>query len=232
LIFFIGVIMISKFITVEGIDGSGKSTVSKFISDHLESLGIGTLVVQAYPKDDEAMFMRDLWIQQKIPMPAVLSCILKLRHRVLVEQIIPALLVGKTVITDRWNDTTWVYQHYTQGIPRTLMNAMFDYHLDLHTVVSNYHPIQAAQLLVALQGYETIHLDITLATSRARVGERTATMDAFEKSPDKFFEDLISNFEFHYQHRSKLCGPLHMVDANQSLDTVKAAIVDIFKVSS
>lgn len=221
----------NKFIAVEGIDGSGKSTISKYIADYLERQGIGTLVVQAYPKDEEAMFMRDLWINQKIPMPAVLSCILKLRHRVLIEQIIPALLVGKTVITDRWNDTTWVYQHYTQGIPKVMMNAMFDYHLNIHEIIKSYHPLQAHQLFNELQNHATIHLDITLQTSRDRVGTRIVK-DAFEKSPDEFFENLISNFDFHYRNRSLATGPLCIIDANRPIEDVQHDIRECFKNNS
>ncbi|BAS04984.2 hypothetical protein [Ralstonia phage RSF1] len=222
----------NRFWTIEGIDGSGKSSISQFISDYLSKKGIPNTLVAAYPKDEEASFMRDAWIHQRIPMPAVLSCILYLRRRVLTESIIPALLAGQVVVSDRWNDTTWVYQHYTQGIPKKLCDQMFDYHLNLPNILAAYPLDKRAWLYNQIKGYATIFLNIDLATSRARVEERvTATSgekDAFESKPDEFFENLIQNFRTQFSQRTLLeAGPLFTVDATRDLDSVKQSVVNI-----
>ena len=225
---------IHSFWTVEGIDGSGKSSISKFIGDYLTEQGTPNVVVAAYPNDEEAAFMRDAWIHQKIPMPAVLSCILYLRRRVLTEQIIPALLAGQIVISDRWNDTTWVYQHYTQGIPKKLMDQMFDYHLNLPNILAAYDQSKRAWLYQQISQYVTIFLDIDAATSKARVEERvTATggaKDAFESKPDEFFQNLVQNFRLQFQQRSyHENGPLFTVDATRDLDAVKQSVISLIQ---
>uniref|UniRef100_A0AAU7PF88 dTMP kinase n=1 Tax=Burkholderia phage vB_BgluM-SURPRISE13 TaxID=3159457 RepID=A0AAU7PF88_9VIRU len=225
---------IHSFWTVEGIDGSGKSSISKFIGEYLTGQGIPNIVVAAYPNDAEAAFMRDAWIHQKIPMPAVLSCILYLRRRVLTEQIIPALLAGQIVISDRWNDTTWVYQHYTQGIPKKLCDQMFDYHLNLPNILVNYDQSKRAWLYQQISQYATIFLDIDAATSKARVEERvTATggvKDAFESKPDEFFQNLVQNFRIQFQQRSyHEMGPLYTVDATRDLDAVKQSVASLIQ---
>lgn len=224
----------NRFWTVEGIDGSGKSSISKYIGEYLTAKGIPNVVVAAYPKDEEASFMRDAWIHQKIPMPAVLSCILYLRRRVLVENIIPALLAGQVVISDRWNDTTWVYQHFTQGIPKKLCDQMFDYHLNLPNILASY-PLQTrAWLYSQIKGYATIFLDIDLATSRARVDERVSAAgdvkDAFETKPDEFFENLIQNFRAQFSQRvMQEAGPLFTVDATRSISEVQKSVDNIIQ---
>lgn len=224
----------NRFWTVEGIDGSGKSSISQYIGDYLSAKGVPNVVVAAYLKDEESAFMRDAWIHQKIPMPAVLSCILYLRRRVLTETIIPALLAGQVVISDRWNDTTWAYQHYTQGIPKKLCDQMFDYHLNLPNILAAYPMTSRAWLYRQIQGYATIFLDIDLATSRARVNERTegtnVVKDAFETKPDEFFENLIMNFRTQFSHRAlQEAGPLFTVDATRSVDQVKQSVENLIQ---
>lgn len=223
----------NRFWTVEGVDGSGKSTITKFIGEYLSEKGIPNVVVASYPVDEEASFMRDAWINQRIPMPAVLSCILYLRRRVLIEQIIPALLAGQIVVSDRWNDTTWVYQYFTQGIPKKLMDQMFEYHLNLPNILAAYPLDKRAWLFNQIQGYATIFLNIDLQTSRVRVEKRVSAnrsdkKDAFETKPDEFFENLIKNFDAQFsQRRIQEAGPLFTVDATRPLEEVKQSIVNI-----
>lgn len=224
----------NRFWTVEGIDGSGKGTITKYMSDYLTSKNIPNVVVAAYPTDEEASFMRDAWIHQKIPMPAVLSCILFLRRRVLTESIIPALLAGQIVISDRWNDTTWVYQHYTQGIPKKMMDQMFDYHLNLPNILASYQLKDRQWLYKQISEYATIHLEVDVATSRARVNARTTatavTKDAFEVKPDEFFQNLINNFRTQYSHRSFVeSGPLYTIDATRAIVDVEQSVENVIQ---
>lgn len=228
----IGYKNVSRFWAVEGIDGCGKGTTVKHISDKLTAQGIDNVIVAAYPADDEAAFMRDAWIHQKIPMPAVLSCILYLRRRVLIEEIIPALLAGKVVISDRWNDTTWVYQHYTQGIPKKMMDAMFDYHLNIPNILAAFPQDKRSWLYTQIQEYVAIYLNIDVATSRARVQARTnmtqVAKDAFESKPDEFFQNLIQNFSLQWKNRSFLeMGPLFSIDATRALPDALASVDNV-----
>lgn len=222
--------MSDRFFTVEGMDGSGKSTFCKLMGQFLNDNGRPTVVVESYPRDGSAEFLRELWIHQRIPDTAVLSCILTLRKRVLVEQIIPALLEGKTVISDRWNDTTWVYQCLTLGIPVDVMKAMFAYHLNIQEILSPLSAQKQKFLFGHLKMYSTFFLDVDLEHSRARVGERTAPKDAFEKSDDEFFHRLRRNFLEHFNQRSYYSdGPLYTINANNDRDYVQLRGIDVMK---
>lgn len=213
--------MESMLFSVEGMDGSGKSTIAKYMGEYLTENGVPNVVVEAYPRDEDAMFKRDLWIQQKVPNVGVLSLILELRARVLKEQIIPALLEGKVVITDRWHDTTWVYQHYGMGIPYEVMRHVFQYMFDLETFFTGLDFDQRVFLRKQIYGYNTVHLDVSLETSRARVSSRPGAKDAFEKADDAFFLRLRSGFDQRYRTRDIEANPLMVIDANNDMEYVK-----------
>lgn len=221
--------MKSTFFTVEGMDGSGKSTIAKYIGEYLTERSIPNLVVEAYPRDEDAMFKRDLWIQQKVNPIAVLTLILELRLRVMKEQIIPALLEGKIVISDRWHDTTWAYQHHGLGIKRRVMDAVYYSMFNLFEQIDMMDMSDGSKhwLYEQIHHYQTIHLDVSLETSRSRVSARTGAKDAFEKSDDEFFKRLRTGFQNHYKHRHFASNPLYVVDANQDIDVVKKNIESI-----
>jgi dTMP kinase len=218
--------MKSKFYTVEGLDGSGKSTIAKHMGDYLSVWGVPNLVVEAYPRDEDAMFKRDLWIQQKVNPIAVLTLILELRMRVMKEQIIPALLEGKVVISDRWHDTTWAYQHHGMGIKRRVMDAIYYAMFNLHEEIETLGlPLEKRNWLYnQIHHYNTVHLDVSASVSQQRVSARTAAKDAFEKSGMEFFEKLQQGYSRHYRDRHYMTNPLHIVDANNDLDTVKKTV--------
>lgn len=213
--------MESKFFSVEGLDGSGKSTIAKYMGEHLTEMGIPNLVVESYPRDEDSMFKRDLWIQQKVPNIAVLTLVLELRARVLKESIIPALLEGKVVVTDRWHDTTWVYQHYGMGIGYEVMRHIYSEMFDIERFFTGLSEEQRVFLRGQIHGYSTVHLDVSLETSRARVSSRPAAKDAFEKADDAFFLRLKAGFDSRYTMRDHHANPLMYINANNDLDYVK-----------
>lgn len=217
--------MESNFFSVEGLDGSGKSTIAKFMGEYLTEIGVPNIVVDSYPRDADALFKRDLWIQQKVPNIAVLALILELRARVLKESIIPALLEGKTVVSDRWHDTTWVYQHYGMGISYEVMRHVFNDMFDLEYLFTGLTEDQRTFLRPHIHGYNTIHLDVSLATSRERVSSRPAAKDAFEKADDAFFLRLKSGFDQRYRARDFDANPLMFINANDPLDYVKKLVM-------
>jgi dTMP kinase len=213
--------MENMFFSVEGLDGSGKTTTTKYMGQYLTERGIPNLVVESYPRDENALLLRDLWIQQKVPDVGVLAIVLQLRARIMFEQIIPALLEGKIVVSDRWHDTTWVYQQHGQGIPHRVMSAVYDHMFNLHRMLQQYGPEKAKWLYEKINGYATVYLDVSLETSRSRVSGRVEAKDAFEKADDEFFLRLKAGFQQQFKDRFFVKNPLFVIDANNDLDYVK-----------
>ena len=219
--------MSQMFYAFEGTDGSGKSSMTKYAGNYLTEHGVPNLVVESYPRDPESMFLRDLWIQKKVPDEMILLIVLELRKRILMNQIIPALLSGKIVISDRWHDTTWAYQGDGMGIDASLIEYMmrrFDHGIIPESITPFYRQWLADQI----ENYTTVFLDVSLETSRLRVGRRSTDKDAFEKDGDEFFLKVAHGFSHRTWHRVRSGNSVIRIDANKSKEEVEAKVRDAF----
>lgn len=114
------------FISLEGIDGSGKSTQAKLLADHLEGTGRTVLRTREPGGSDGAEAIRRLLVEGD---PERWSPVTELllynaaRRDNLERRIEPALARGDWVVTDRWTDSTRVYQS-TRGGDRSTVDAL------------------------------------------------------------------------------------------------------------
>ncbi|TAL25098.1 MAG: dTMP kinase, partial [Nitrospirae bacterium] len=115
------------FISLEGIEGTGKSTQAKLLSKHLSKKRYkpvltqepgGTLIsnrirkVLLSTKHDKMDYMAELLLYNAA----------RIQH--IKEKIVPSLNIGKVVITDRFSDSTIAYQGYGRGISLKLIDAL------------------------------------------------------------------------------------------------------------
>ena len=110
--------MTGKFITFEGIDGVGKTTQIKLAAQRLTELGQEVVITREPGGTVIAERVRNIvldpTLQLSVRTEALLFMASRSEH---VEQIIkPALIAGKTVLCDRFCDSTFVYQGLTQGL--------------------------------------------------------------------------------------------------------------------
>lgn len=102
------------FITVEGIEGSGKSTQAKLLSDWLEEIGIRTLLTKEPGSviSKECKQIRRLLLDPESNLARKSEFFLYLADRAQhVDKVIrPAISGGKWVVSDRYSDSTYVYQ--------------------------------------------------------------------------------------------------------------------------
>ncbi len=121
--------MTGRFITVEGGEGSGKSTFVKGLSERLNAFGIPTLVSREPGGSDEAERIRALIVQGDPHRFDALEEVLLLnaarRHHIRTV-VQPALESGLWVICDRFFDSTLVYQGYTKNVDLKLLQQMHD----------------------------------------------------------------------------------------------------------
>jgi dTMP kinase len=106
--------MTGRFITIEGGEGSGKSTLIQRLKSHLSQQGIPVVTTREPGGSALGEAIRDLLLHNKnglsIGATAELLLFLAARAQHLEELIRPALARGKTVICDRFNDSTIAYQ--------------------------------------------------------------------------------------------------------------------------
>lgn len=111
--------MKGKFITFEGTEGSGKTSVIKEVRKHLENLGYDVLVTREPGGIEISERIREILLdknnQEMDPRTeALLFAAARRQH--LIEKILPALKANKIVLCDRFVDSSLVYQGYARNI--------------------------------------------------------------------------------------------------------------------
>ena len=116
-----------KFISFEGIDGCGKSTQAKILSDELTTHGKKVLLTREPGGSKGAEEIRNLLLTGETDRWSAETEILLFtaaRRDHLERTILPALENGSTVICDRFSDSTRVYQGVTRGDLRDVVDQL------------------------------------------------------------------------------------------------------------
>ena len=167
------------FIVFEGGDGTGKSTQSRLLAEHLRSAGYRVETTREPGGTAVSEALRGIVLDPAFaPMDPVTEALIyaAARSAHVNDRIIPWLEAGAVVISDRFLDSSLAYQGAGRG-------------LGLETVASINAP--------AARGLEpdlTIVLTMPVADSRARQGQR-GTSDRIEAEPDEFHGTLMEEFE-------------------------------------
>jgi dTMP kinase len=175
----------SFFLSLEGIEGSGKSTQIKHLEKILTDKGFRVLTLREPGGTEFGEKLREAILQSKTPLHPIAECHLFLasRAQLLHEKILPFLLAPKSVvILDRYIDSTMAYQ----GKAR---------HLGLETVL-DLHRHDPLNLLP----HRTYFLDITLEVSQERQAKRGQVKDYFESEKSEFYANLIDGYKEMAKH--------------------------------
>ena len=103
------------FVSLEGVDGSGKSTQARLL---VEALGADTVAIREPGGTDAAERIRDLLADPALALEPLAELLLFLAARAdLTERVIrPALEAGRTVVSDRFSDSSVAYQGAARGV--------------------------------------------------------------------------------------------------------------------
>jgi dTMP kinase len=115
------------FISFEGIEGTGKTTQTKWLSDRLSTEGYEVVLTQEPGGTVISNRIREiLLLPEHKGMSYMTELLLYNAARVqhLSEKILPAVNEGKIVITDRFTDSTIAYQGYARGIDLSLITSL------------------------------------------------------------------------------------------------------------
>ncbi|MCL2370797.1 MAG: dTMP kinase [Firmicutes bacterium] len=121
--------MKGKFITIEGCEGSGKSTQIKLIKEYFDEKKIPVIVTREPGGVPLAEKIRPLILGKSdvnVSPLAELLLYTTARAQHIDELIRPALKSGKTVICDRFTDSTLAYQGYARGLDKELIKTLND----------------------------------------------------------------------------------------------------------
>lgn len=119
--------MPGRFITIEGIDGAGKTTQAKFLASYLHQAGHRVLVTYEPGGTPLGEILREMLLDRRFSamVPAAeLFLYAAARAEHVARVIRPALAQGQVVICDRFSDSTLVYQGYGRGLDLSLLAAV------------------------------------------------------------------------------------------------------------
>lgn len=194
-----------KFITVEGIEGVGKSTNMRHLVHAIESAGHTVLTTREPGGTPMAERIRDMVAEHgDEPMPDIAELLLVFASRALhVNNVIrPALAAGSWVICDRFTDSSRAYQGGGRGLPAESIDQLAEWvHGDLVPDL-------------------TILLDAPVETGMERAGRRSDP-DRFESEQSEFFQRVRESY---LQLAEAQPGRFVVIDATQSLDDVQSKI--------
>ena len=197
------------FISLEGVDGSGKSTQIQTTAAWLKEQGYEVLVTREPGGTATAEKIRNLVLDADVPLQPRTELLLYLAARAqhVAEVIKPALAAGRIVLCDRFVDSTLVYQGIMRG-------------LDLRRI-KELNEFASEELMPAL----TLLLDADPALLEERRRERGVT-DRFEQEGLSFQKKLREGFLFLAE---KEPARIKKVDALQAPEQVQADIRCLLK---
>jgi dTMP kinase len=202
-----------RFITLEGIEGVGKSTQVARLSAALDKLNIAHVVTREPGGTPLAESIREVVLSARaeaLPPTAELLLMFAARAVHLANHIEPNLRAGRWVVCDRFTDATYAYQG---GGRRLSMEKI----AELESMIQG-----------ALRPDFTVLLDAPVehALARARRRNAGATEDRFERERSEFFERVG---EVYRARAAAEPQRIAIVDATQSVDEVGARILEQLK---
>lgn len=204
------------FISVEGPDYSGKTTQVSVIKDYYESLGKKVLVTREPGGTDVGMKIREILVQEDAvndPLSVITQTLLLYAARVhhVDKVIIPALQRGEIVISDRYIDSTYVYQ-----------GLVYD-HSDL---INGLLSVDKLAYLSIRPDY-TFYYDIDYETMVKRMHARGVSNKLDEKYA-KLKEGPIDAFKGHFYELNKTAPErVKIVDGCQGISEVKESTLEL-----
>ena len=198
-----------RFVTLEGIEGAGKSTVAKFIAAWLARRSIATRLTREPGGTPLAEALRGIVLERGAePMSAVSETLLMFAARgVHLENLVrPALERGEWVICDRFTDATRAYQGAGRGVDQGL----------IETLAQAVHGGLAPDCTLLLD----LPVSVGLARARGRTGSG-APQDRFEEETAAFFERVRGGY---LELARREPARFHVVDAGAGRTVVEAQV--------
>ena len=192
-----------KLITLEGVDGAGKSTHLQFIADAVAAHGRHVILTREPGGTVLAERLREAILAHAMQPLVETLLIFAARADHVARVIQPALEAGSWVVCDRFSDATAAYQGAGKGVPDDLIARL----------AGATHP--------GVQPDRTLIFDCPFEVSRKRLAASGKPLDRFEREDRAFFERVRNA----YLSRAKVePGRLRVIDASAEPAQIREAI--------
>ena len=192
-----------KFITLEGVDGAGKSTHLDFIAEWLRARGHEVVVTREPGGTPLGEALRELLLHRDMDADTELLLMFAARQAHLSQLILPSLARGAWVLSDRFTDASYAYQCGGRGLVDARVAAL------------------EAWVQQGFQPDLTLVFDVSAEIAAARRGA-ARTADRFEREADAFFERVRAAY---LMRAAAEPGRIRVVDASPAIRAVQVNVI-------
>jgi dTMP kinase len=197
-----------KFITIDGVEGAGKSTQIEFICDYLQAKGINVVLTREPGGTDLGEKIRELLLSnqtQSMHSDSELLLMFAARNEHIHHKIIPALERGDWVLSDRFTDASYAYQGGGRGLDIERIERLE------HWVLGDFKPDM------------TLLLDVSVELGMSRV-EARGQKDRIEQEKQDFFERVRQAY---IARSKKYPERIKLIDSSKAREHTSAQIEQI-----
>jgi dTMP kinase len=189
----------ARLVTIEGIDGAGKTTLAGALLEALGARGIDAILLREPGGVALAERIRALVKDPELEIADRAEALLYAasRAQLVAERVAPALAAGRWVLLDRYLDSSLAYQGAGRGLGVEAVRAINDF------------------ATARLAADRTLLLTIDPAGGRARRGERDEHPDRLEREADEFFATIATAYA---QLAAADPGRIRTLDATRTPD--------------
>lgn len=195
--------MTGKFISLEGIDGAGKSTHHAWLVDYLRSQGKSVVATREPGGTPLGEKLRTMLLSESMHLETEALLMFAARKEHLDKVILPALRRGDWVVSDRFTDASFAYQGGGRG-------------LSLQKLTQLEQWVQ--------EGFEpdlTFLFDVPTETARSRLQTTGQALDRFEQEQQAFFERVRQTYLDRARHEPRR---IIRIDATQTLNEIRVQL--------
>ena len=197
---------VGRFITLEGIDGAGKSTHVRWIAGRLEAAGHAIVATREPGGTPLGEALRSLILREPMTHDSEALLMFATRREHLDRVIRPALARGEWVLCDRFTDATYAYQGGGHGVDLERIRELEQWiHGDCQPDL-------------------TLLFDVPTGVSRARLDraqEEGRTLDKFEREANAFFERVRAAY---FERARDYPRRFRVIDSTRPLEEVRSAL--------
>jgi len=194
-----------RFITLEGIDGAGKSTHLSWIAEQLRVRCPEVVVTREPGGTPLGEKLREVLLKQIMHPETETLIMFAARREHLDKVVLPALKRGAWVIADRFSDATFAYQGGGRGVSPDKLEVLERW------------------IQQGLQPDLTLLFDVPVAIAKKRLSGN-ARFDRFEREQEVFFENVRSVY---LERAARYPRRFRLIDATQSIEQVKKQLQQI-----
>ena len=193
----------AKFITLEGIDGAGKSTHLNWLQQRLSARGLEVLVTREPGGTPLGEALRELLLHHPMHADSETMLMFAARREHLHSVIYPALARGAWVISDRFSDASYAYQGGGRGLAVAQLQALEGW------VHGDFQPDL------------TLLFDVPVVVGKGRLSGK---LDRFENEEHAFFQRVRDAY---LQRARQFPSRIQVIDGTQSLKTIQDQLAKI-----